>query len=180
MVSWLSHLYDKMVFIYWNRTQCSLLQRLCNFFKKLWKGNFNYATYMALRFCTCTNSSDVNLCKILWWYGTWYLKFHCAFHEVNILETWDVQYADVISPFEIQLKECVWQFYQVTCQMLGYQASRDLIIGYLDGLVQDCRNSSALAMELLQSCTKPSIWYWDIWAPSQYKDRLIYVWRFPC
>ena len=28
---------------------------------------------------------------------------------------------------------------------------------YLDGLVQDCSNSSALAMELLQSCTKPSI-----------------------
>ena len=29
---------------------------------------------------------------------------------------------------------------------------------YIDGLVQDCSNSSALAMELLQSCTKPSIW----------------------
>ena len=29
------------------------------------------------------------------------------------------------------------------------------------GLVQDCSNSSALAMELLQSCTKPSIW--SIW-----------------
>ena len=28
---------------------------------------------------------------------------------------------------------------------------------YFDGLVQDCSNSSALAMELLQSCTKPSI-----------------------
>ena len=26
----------------------------------------------------------------------------------------------------------------------------------IDGLVQDCSNSSALAMELLQSCTKPS------------------------
>ena len=26
---------------------------------------------------------------------------------------------------------------------------------YIDGLVQDCSNSSALAMELLQSCTKP-------------------------
>ena len=26
----------------------------------------------------------------------------------------------------------------------------------IDGLAQDCRNSSALAMELLQSCTKPS------------------------
>ena len=28
---------------------------------------------------------------------------------------------------------------------------------YIDGLVQDCSNSSALAMELLQSCIKPSI-----------------------
>ena len=27
-----------------------------------------------------------------------------------------------------------------------------------EGLVQDCSNSSAVAMELLQSCTKPSIW----------------------
>ena len=27
----------------------------------------------------------------------------------------------------------------------------------IDGLVQDCSNSSALAMELLHSCTKPSI-----------------------
>ena len=27
---------------------------------------------------------------------------------------------------------------------------------YFDGLVQDCCNSSVLAMELLQSCTKPS------------------------
>ena len=29
---------------------------------------------------------------------------------------------------------------------------------HLNGLVQDCSNSSALAMELLQSCTKPSIY----------------------
>ena len=29
---------------------------------------------------------------------------------------------------------------------------------YIDGLVQDCSNSSALAMELLQSCTKSSIY----------------------
>ena len=29
---------------------------------------------------------------------------------------------------------------------------------HIDGLVQDCNNSSALAMELLQSYTKPSIW----------------------
>ena len=30
-------------------------------------------------------------------------------------------------------------------------------VNHFDGLVQDCSNSSALAMELLQSCTKPSI-----------------------
>ena len=30
-------------------------------------------------------------------------------------------------------------------------------IQHIDGLVQDCGNSSALAMELLQSCTKPSL-----------------------
>ena len=30
-------------------------------------------------------------------------------------------------------------------------------ICHFDGLVQDCSNSSALAMELLQSCAKPSI-----------------------
>ena len=29
---------------------------------------------------------------------------------------------------------------------------------YIDGLLQDCSNSSALAMELLQACTKPSIY----------------------
>ena len=28
----------------------------------------------------------------------------------------------------------------------------------IDGLAQDCRNSIANALELLQSCTKPSIW----------------------
>ena len=31
--------------------------------------------------------------------------------------------------------------------------------GYIDDLVQDCSNSIALAMELLQSCTKPSIYH---------------------
>ena len=29
---------------------------------------------------------------------------------------------------------------------------------YIDGLVQDCSNSIAGALELLQSCTKPSIY----------------------
>ena len=31
-------------------------------------------------------------------------------------------------------------------------------MNHIDGLVQDCSNSSALAEELLQSCTKPFIY----------------------
>ena len=30
-------------------------------------------------------------------------------------------------------------------------------VKYIDGLVQDCSNSIALEMELLQSCSKPSL-----------------------
>ena len=33
----------------------------------------------------------------------------------------------------------------------------DNIAAYIDGLVQDCSNSIANALELLQSCTKPSM-----------------------
>ena len=34
---------------------------------------------------------------------------------------------------------------------------------YIDGLVQDCSNSIANALELLQSCTKPSIYALVSW-----------------
>ena len=33
------------------------------------------------------------------------------------------------------------------------------LLTHIDGLAQDCSNSSAIAMELLQSCTKPAIWF---------------------
>ena len=42
---------------------------------------------------------------------------------------------------------------------------------YIDGLVQDCSNSSALAMELLQSCTKPSLYALSEAGYSQNWDR---------
>ena len=40
----------------------------------------------------------------------------------------------------------------------GMQCENQYMYTHIDGLVQDCSNSSALAMELLQSCTKPSIY----------------------
>ena len=39
-------------------------------------------------------------------------------------------------------------------------AMNDLLQEHIDGLVQDCSNSSVLAIELLQSCTKPSRCTW--------------------
>ena len=38
----------------------------------------------------------------------------------------------------------------------------------IDGLVQDCSNSIANASELLQSCTKASIWLLFLWKTLEY------------
>ena len=48
----------------------------------------------------------------------------------------------------------------VPTQLDGYEKifSMDPQLLYIDGLVQDCSNSSALAMEFLQSCAKPLLW----------------------
>ena len=50
---------------------------------------------------------------------------------------------------------------QVTLNVIRTDADtfdRKYMTYHVDGLVQDCSNSSALAMELLQSCTKPSMY----------------------
>ena len=50
-------------------------------------------------------------------------------------------------------------------------------VSYYDGLVQDCSNSSALAMELLQSCAKPSIMsnrhVSETWVPKAFTHSLV-------
>ena len=54
---------------------------------------------------------------------------------------------------------------------------------YIYGLVQDCSNSIANALELLQSCTKPSIYFqWKLWLQIyqmlviSYRDKNIMFW----
>ena len=42
----------------------------------------------------------------------------------------------------------------------------------IDGLVQDCSNSHALAMELLQSCTKPSKYSTLLYQTPFYTSRM--------
>ena len=45
---------------------------------------------------------------------------------------------------------------------------------HIDGLVQGCSNSSALAMELLQSCTKPSILtHWELGKIAAFQMRFL-------
>ena len=43
------------------------------------------------------------------------------------------------------------------CSKVKTQCVASIFPLHIDGLAQDCSNSSALAMELLQSCPKPSI-----------------------
>ena len=45
-------------------------------------------------------------------------------------------------------------FFSINLSMVRYPHFANV---HIDGLMQDCNNSSALALELLQSCTKPSI-----------------------
>ena len=56
--------------------------------------------------------------------------------------------------------ETVWQYIVKLFSPSYCKYFRSLwSISHIDGLVQDCSNSSALAMELLQSGIKASIWY---------------------
>ena len=48
---------------------------------------------------------------------------------------------------------------ELNSQKTPHRSHRSMHFGiYIDGLVHDCSNSIALAMELLQSCTEPSIY----------------------
>ena len=44
------------------------------------------------------------------------------------------------------------------CQLKSDGGDNSGMFVYVDGLVQNCSNSSALTMGLLQSCTKSSVW----------------------
>ena len=58
--------------------------------------------------------------------------------------------------------------------ILSWKGFKECIYRF-DGLMQDCSNSSALAMELLQSCTKPSIYIKTLW-PTRINKVIIFCW----
>ena len=47
-----------------------------------------------------------------------------------------------------------------------------LFLGYIDGLMQDCSISSALAIEILKSCSKPSLLYFTLHWVKPCTDRI--------
>ena len=80
--------------------------------------------------------------------------------------------SDFELPKDILYGTFTGRLYGVYCEYLGENDSVRTALDYIyhlgwpmsplqfhiDGLAQDCSNSCALAMELLQSCAKPSTW----------------------
>ena len=72
----------------------------------------------------------------------------------------------VLQPWvAIQASRCAWRVERIL-------AVKNLIV-HINSLVQDCSNSSALAMELLQSCTKPSMCF--EWGSCASSERIPYT-----
>ena len=61
----------------------------------------------------------------------------------------DVPPQIVLCSLKLPFRRCI----RSTLQIVGCT----VVVSYIDGLVQDCSNSIANALELLQSCTKPSM-----------------------
>ena len=57
----------------------------------------------------------------------------------------------------LSMSSCITHIYSVTSGSTATN-SWSWSDAYIDGLVQDCSNSNANALELLQSCTKSLIW----------------------
>ena len=75
------------------------------------------------------------------------------YKQVLILHEWGFQPSASYQCWEMIENACTCIFSETNSAPLG--------AWYFDGLVQDCSNSSANALELLQSCTKPLIYSFD-------------------
>ena len=83
---------------------------------------------------------------------------------MDMKKDWDVE----TDPWLCSMDQC----YEMMCPFPQNSLKLCYILGvlHLDGLVQDCSNSSALALELLQSCTKPLIYFVMMKTNSGYLD----------
>ena len=82
-------------------------------------------------------------------------------HKGPVMQNFGVFF--VVNMNKLLNKQLSWQLFQTwcLCDVTIKMRPRQNICrftSYFNGLVQDCSNSTANALELLQSCTKPSIW----------------------
>ena len=93
-------------------------------------------------------------------------KFHTCRKQISsLVQDYRISIANALEILQSCTTQSIWIPYLLDLQychrmyhMNVTSSSASLI--YIDGLVQECGISSALATEILQSCTKPSI---DIW-----------------
>ena len=116
--------------------------------------------------------------------GYWKIQYG---HQVGILNVtslkinrvWPMATNNMVMKFETEIPKQTWVMLQKPCQLqtdrwiagrtrwilhtphqlccVAVQIDPKNHTHYFDGLAQDCSNSSAIAVELLQSCTKPLI-----------------------
>ena len=79
------------------------------------------------------------------------------YDDIDLGQHWLCQWLGVTKPF-ITWTNVDWSSVK-SCSIHLRAISQEMLkisILHIDSLVQDCSNSSVLAMELLQFCTKPS------------------------
>ena len=94
---------------------------------------------------------------------------HMLYHVQNFIAItsvqlgWEQNYISM--EFELLWKWNLWNGpVSIIIRMYGmYVISKEISWNDIEGLVQERRNSSALAMELRLSCTNPSTWYVCTW-----------------
>ena len=93
----------------------------------------------------------------------WTKQFQPTQYRHEISSRWLVRDASSFShPFE----ERIWRVHMISFPtgmqlLVEHRLGHSIDQNQIDGWVQDCSNSIANALDLLMSCTKPSIWFWS-------------------
>ena len=106
-------------------------------------------------------TSNIPGTPVISWQDSWFPPF-CEFSASlpHTVTRWSCSCFGEVPQMYVQSSiACAW-VYGFTCSG-AYMAVNQRPLAYqIYGSVQGCSNSSALAMELLQSCTKPSKYIW--------------------
>ena len=150
-----------VVILYWsqcvNWAQCKIYLRLI-----IW---FNFPFYIALL------KASTNIWIHVVHYSVKLSISQMVRSPTLYLCYWTTFFLSVINSSTVTGSLDTKEFLTSNGDLLLISSNLIQVMHHIDGLVQDCSISSALAMELLQSCTKPSIlgifvsvfWNYEIW-----------------